>query len=104
MHVWKQELTLYLDATESSAQSDKVKSSILLTCIGKHGCEIYNTFTFDSAADTMKFDFILQKFDEYCSARKNVTFLRYTFLTYRQKEGETFDEFVTTLRKVESKV
>ena len=62
--VWKQELTLYLDATEASAKSDKVKSSILLTCIGKHGREIYNTFTFDSAADTMKFDFILQKFDE----------------------------------------
>eukprot|EP00112_Aurelia_sp_Birch-Aquarium-sp1_P025750 Seg874.6 transcript_id=Seg874.6/GoldUCD/mRNA.D3Y31 product="putative protein K02A2.6" protein_id=Seg874.6/GoldUCD/D3Y31 len=98
--VWKQELTLYLDATESSDKSDKVKASIFLTCIGKKGREIYNTFTFDSDGDNMKLDKIIQKFDSYCAPRKNLTFLRYTFLTYRQHDGESFDEFTTTLRKL----
>ena len=79
---WKQELTLYLDATESSDKSDKVKSSIFLTCIGKKGLEIHNTFTFDSDGDNMKLDQIIQKFDSYCAPRKNLTFLRYTFLTF----------------------
>eukprot|EP00795_Rhopilema_esculentum_P009803 gene9803-18365_t len=48
----------------------------------------------------MKLDKIIQKFDSYCAPRKNLTFLRYTFLTYRQHDGESFDEFTTTLRKL----
>ena len=32
---WKQELTLYITAAEKDKKSDLVKSSILLTCIGK---------------------------------------------------------------------
>ena len=30
---WKQELEFYMAATESDAKAEKVKSSILLTCI-----------------------------------------------------------------------
>ena len=32
--VWKQEFAFYMYATEASAKGDRVKSSILLTCIG----------------------------------------------------------------------
>ena len=97
---WKQELLLYLDATEASSKSDTVKSSIFLTCIGKKGREIYNTFTFEQEGERMVLSKILEKFDAYCMPRKSLTFLRYNFLTYRQKEGETFDKFVTQLRKL----
>ena len=48
---WKQEFELYLVATESDGKSKKVKSSILLTCIGKRAREIYNTFTFANDED-----------------------------------------------------
>ena len=41
---WKQELDFYLVATEKDSKGDKVKLSILLTCIGEQGREIYNTF------------------------------------------------------------
>ena len=34
----------FLTATESYFKSDKVKTSILLTCIGSKGREIYETF------------------------------------------------------------
>ena len=97
--IWKQEFLLYLDATETSSKPDKVKSSILLSCIGKRGREIYNTFTF-AEGDNMKTSKILEQFDQYCLPQKNLTFLRYNFFTYRQKEGETFDEFTTQLRKL----
>lgn len=97
---WKQELTLYLTATEKDKKSDQVKSSILLTCIGKKGREIYNTFIFDSDEDKMKFKAIVEKFDEYCSPRKNITFQRYKFFTCRQKEGQSFGQFVTELKKL----
>ena len=34
---WRQQITLYLSATEKDAKSDKIKSSILLHCIGEKG-------------------------------------------------------------------
>ena len=40
--VWKQELELYLVATEKDGKSDKIKASILLHCIVKQEREIYN--------------------------------------------------------------
>ena len=30
---------------------------------------------------------------------KNLALLRYKFLTYKQKEGQSFDEFMTQLKK-----
>ena len=92
---WSQQLTLYLSATEKDAKSDKIKSSILIHCISEKSREIYNCFTFESNDNKMKFSKILEKFDEYCNPRKNLTFLCYKFFTYRQKEGESFDDFVT---------
>ena len=64
---WKQEPTLYITAAEKDEKSDQIKSSILLTCIGRKRREIYNP-------DDNKFDLIIEKFDDYCSPRKNVTF------------------------------
>ena len=73
--LWKQEFTLYLDATESSSKADKVNSSIFLTCIGKNGRGIYNTFTMESEEDK-----IIEKFDGCCTSQRNLTYLRYKFL------------------------
>ena len=96
---WKQEFELYLVATESDGKSEKVKSSILLTCIGKRAREIYNTFTFGNDEDKMKVKPILEKFTAYCNPRKNTTFLRYQFFSYNQQDGQPFDDFVTELKK-----
>ena len=84
---------------ESDGKSEKVKSSILLTCIGKRDCEIYNTFTFQTEEDKMKVSPILSKFTAYCNPRKNTTFLRYQFFSYNQQDGQPFDDFVTELTK-----
>ena len=43
---WKQDFNFYLAATEKDSKGDKVKSSILLHCIGHKGREIYDTFSF----------------------------------------------------------
>ena len=58
--LWKQELMLYITATEKTKKSDEVKSSILLTCIGPRGREVYNTFVFDDDSMKMNFNNILQ--------------------------------------------
>ena len=41
---WQKALDFYLTATESDSKSDIVKTSILLTCKGEKGREIYDTF------------------------------------------------------------
>ena len=60
--IWRQELELYLTATESDEKNDKVKTSILLTCIGKKGREIYNTFAFTEEGDKFILNVVLEKF------------------------------------------
>ena len=94
---WKQELDFYLAATEKDQKDNKVQSSILLTCIGAQGREIYNTFTFNDNEDKMNFDLLIKKFDEHCLPKKNVTLVRHKFFTYKQREGQSFREFVIQL-------
>ena len=59
---WECGFDFYMCVTESNQNSDKIKASILLTCIGERGREIYETFDFANAADKLKLDPILQKF------------------------------------------
>ena len=48
----------------------------------------------------MKYDKIITKFDEHFNPWKNLTFNRYNFLTARQIDSESFDEFYTRLRNL----
>jgi hypothetical protein len=80
---WQKALDFYLPATESDSKSDKVKTSILLTCIGEKGREIYDTFEFENAGDKLKLKPVLKKLEEYCNPRSNTTFERHKFFTYR---------------------
>ena len=42
--LWLKHFDFYLAATETDTKSDKIKTSIFLTCIGQKGREIYETF------------------------------------------------------------
>ena len=74
---WIKHFNFYLYATESNQKSDKVKTCMLLSCIGEKGREIYDTFEFDPATEeqdpSMTLDVVVTKFQEYCSPRKNKT-------------------------------
>ena len=81
--VWEKHFNFFLTATESDSKSDKVKTSILLTCIGSKGREIYETFAFAEEGDKLKLKPVLEKFTEYCNPRKNITILRHQVFTYK---------------------
>jgi hypothetical protein len=101
-HVWKtweKHFHFVLTATESDSKSDKIKTSILLTCIGPKGREIYETFSFPQEGDKLKLKIVLEKFGEYCNPRRNITILRHQFFTHKQVEGQSFNDFVTDLKK-----
>jgi hypothetical protein len=38
-------------------------------------------------------------FQDYCSPRKNITFMRHKLFTCKQRDGQSFDELVTELKK-----
>ena len=92
-------LELYLVATEKDGKLDKIKTSILLHGTGKQGREIYNTFTWTTDDDRLRFEVVLEKFHNYCQLRKNLTYIRHRFFSYSQRHGESVDDFVTELKK-----
>ena len=97
---WKQDLKFYFAATEKDLKRDKINLSIMLRCISHKSRETFNTFIFGPKEHIMNFTKIIEKFDEYCIPRKNITFLRHNFFTHRQAEGQSFGEFVISLRKL----
>ena len=70
---WRQRFDIFSLATGLSEKSDKVQSATLLHVAGPTGLEIYNTFTWDEEGDEQKVNKILQKFENYCKPRKNIT-------------------------------
>ena len=97
---WKKDFSFYMTATEYDDKADNVKASLLLHCIGDKAREIYDTLTFDADGDDMKLDKILEKFEAYLAPRKNVTYSRYKFFTYRQEEGMSFNKYLTEMKKL----
>ena len=75
--LWLKHFEFYLTATEKDGKNDKVKTSVLLTCMGQKGREIYEIFNFYNPGDEMRLASVLQKFSECCNPRKNITVLRH---------------------------
>ena len=95
----EKEFMMYLTASESKSKPDDVKTCRLLSAIGPKAREIYYTFTFEEEDDAMKFDNVIECFDQYFTPKKNVTYMRYKFFSCNQSEGQNIDAYVTELRK-----
>ena len=62
---------------------------MLLTIAGESAIDIFNIFSL-TAAEKKDLKVVLEKFDSYCSPRKNEVYKRYVFRCRNQKEGEQF--------------
>ena len=47
----------------------------------------------------MKSDNVIERFDQYFTPKKNVTYMSYKFFSCNQSEGQNIDAYVTELRK-----
>lgn len=94
---WVQRYELYLTASGANEKEEKTQVAILLHTIGEEGLEIFNTFVF-TEGEEHKLLPVLTKFCQYCNPRKNTVMERYTFWEKVQKEGESIDQFVTSLK------
>lgn len=86
-------------ATKSTGKAQPIQTSIFLTCIGKQGLKISNTFTFSNEEDKMKLKPVMERFEAYCKPWNNITLFRHNFLTHKQHHGISFDQFVTDLKR-----
>ena len=55
-------------------------------------------FTFSPKEESFDYNVIVLKFKNFCITRQNTAFLKHEFLTYKQKEGQSLDEFMTQLK------
>ena len=94
---FKQKFTLYNVASGMSKQDDKSQTSMLLHVIGDAALDLYNTFVF-AEGESMKLDKVLDKFEEYCMPKRNLTYERHRFFMRAQLPNESIDEYATELR------
>ena len=56
-----------------------------------------------SATERKDIKGVIERFDNYCNPRKNITCECYLFNLRQQEPGESFDRYVTTLRQIADK-
>lgn len=96
---WKQRFNTYLKATEICKKDESTKCAQLLTLIGDEGIRIYNTFTWNPDEEET-LESLQEKFDAHLNPKKNLSFERHKFFTYRQAEGQTIEQFITELKNL----
>lgn len=62
--------------------------------------DLFNTFTFENDDQRKDYDATMKKFEDYFVPVKHKSVNSHLFFTRDQYEGETFDVYLTELRKV----
>lgn len=96
---WIKKFEIYLQATESTTKADGVKVAILLHTIGEEAYEKYETFELSQEQRTV-YNTVVEAFKNYCVPKKNESINRHLLFQRRQMEGETFDQFLTELKRL----
>lgn len=98
---WKrfsQKFKLFTKATGLDEKDEEKQVACFLSLVGDDGLDLFNSFTFQPGKDKVLSE-IVKKFEVHCAPQKNVIFERAKFNTIVQKEGQSFDSFLTELRK-----
>ena len=88
-----------MTATGGDKKEENVQCSLLLPVAGEDALKVFNTFNF-TWSEKNKFALLVQKFEEYCIPRKNVTYERHLFNTRNQGPTESIDSYVTALKNL----
>ncbi|XP_068684745.1 uncharacterized protein [Montipora foliosa] len=97
---FKQKWSNYELAIGIARKEDPIRVATFLTVIGDEALDVYNAFTWDSDADKVKMDKVLEHFEQYCEPRKNTIYERYLFFSRGQESGEPIDKYATVLRNM----
>ena len=94
----KTEIAARLKDTSNTTLDKELRTATLLTCIGSDALDVYDAFVFETPDQGKDIDIVLEIFEQYCIGEKNETYERYRFNKCDQKEHETIDAYVTSLR------
>ncbi|KAJ8974596.1 hypothetical protein NQ317_005541 [Molorchus minor] len=100
--LWIQKFKNYLIASEANVKSEELQCAQLLQFIGDEGFRIFNTFKLEKE-EKNKLKPLIREFEKYFQPKTNLVYERHKFLTRKQLEGESVQQFITDLKnKVKS--
>lgn len=94
---WLQHFNWYAIATQLDKKPHNVQAATLLATVGPDAIAIFNTFNLTNSEQN-NIEVIKETFTRHFTPKSNLTYERYTFNKVLQKEGETFDEFLTSIK------
>ena len=93
---WKRRFEQFRVASGLTDDGEERQVSTLLYCLGEEADAVL-TSTNPSADDKKKYDSVIEKFDGFFLVRKNVIFERARFNRRNQQDGESAENYITTL-------
>ena len=96
---WRQSFELYMIASGGSTKEENIKVALLLHVLGEEALEVYNSFDM-TEAEKVSYNNTMTKFQEYCVPQSNTSVESCKFNTRVQGQTESFDSFVSDLRKL----
>ena len=96
---WRKRYEMYTLASGARNQTEEVQVALLLHCIGPECHDIYSTF---DICTPVTYNTVIKQFEEYFIPHKNESLESYKFFSRKQKENESFDVYLTELRKLAS--
>ena len=97
--LFRQSWDNYELATSLIEKPEPQRVATLLSIIGYEALIVYNAF--DWSHDEQKtVQNVLQRFENYCMPKKNVTYERFVFLSRKQKQNENINDYIVALRNL----
>lgn len=92
---FKEEVKIYLVATETEKKSREIQVARLKNLLGSEGLKLYKSLTNESDKETIKS--ILDVLEKHCVPRENITVNIYKLLSRKQLPEEYFEQFYADL-------
>lgn len=93
---WKKRFERFRTASGLCTKPEEHQIDAFLYIMGDQSEDVLSTFQL-SAEDSKNFDVVLQRFDSYFIPKRNIIFERARFNMRSQQDGESIEEFATTL-------
>ncbi|KAM7298469.1 adenylosuccinate synthetase [Ixodes scapularis] len=93
---WKKRFERFRTASGLCTKPEEHQIDAFLYIMGDQSEDVLSTFQL-SAEDSKNFDVVLQRFDSYFIPKRNIMFERARFNMRSQQDGESIEEFATTL-------
>ena len=97
---FKSQWSNYELATDLTDESKEKRTAVLLTCIGSEAYDVFQSMVFTQEDHRKDIDEVIKAFDDYCIGETNVTYERYLLNKRVQEPNESFDAYMTELRRL----